>query len=311
MIDDKESVTAKLCSFARAYHSNFEKDKIFDDYLAFDLMGKDEYEEIGQLIEHDYDASQFDPSHTLVSDSIREKLNRYITPIPISRAAFTEHEIERFAWDRGECQYVICGAGMDTYAFRNIYPNIRIFEIDHPDTQHYKLEKIGKLEWIIPSNVHFVPVDFSKDDMGEKLIAAGYDPKLPSFFAILGVTYYLTLPIFEETLKRIGELSSFASKLVFDFPDETTLRDDAPERVRTLAKITEGLGEKMEHGYSVSEVYKALSRQGFLVDDHMTPEALQKRYFDGRTDGERAYENIHLILAKKGDVFNESYYLYI
>ena len=222
MINDTESVTAKICSFVRAYHSNFEKEKIFDDYLAFDLMGRDEYEEVGQLIEHEYRKDKYDPAYFFKGARIKDTLNKYFSPIPLSRAAYAEKELWRFAYDRGECQYVICGAGMDTFSFRNDNPNIKVFEIDHPDTQRYKLQKIKKLEWIIPENVHFVSVDFSKDDMAEKLIEAGYDPKLPSFFAIMGVTYYLTLPVFEETIKSIGEISSFGSKVVFDYPDEIT-----------------------------------------------------------------------------------------
>lgn len=311
MIDDMESVTAKLCSFARAYHSNREKNKIFDDYLAYDLMGKEEYEEIGQLIEHDYKKEAFDPAHTFSGEQIRDKLNEYISPIPLSRAAFAERELARFAWERGDCQYVICGAGMDTFAFRNENPHIRIFEIDHPDTQRYKLERIRKLEWNIPANVRYVAVDFSKDDMAAKLKQAGYDPAAPTFFAILGVTYYLTLPVFEETLERISAIASFGSKLVFDFPDDTTFRQDTVSRVHTLSDITASLGEPMLHGYSVLEVNEALEHHGFLVDDHASPKKIQKRFFDGRTDGQNAYENIHFILAKKGDHFNESYYLYI
>ena len=60
MVDNQESITAKLCSFARAFHSNFGKDKIFDDYLAFDLMGKTQYEEMGQLIENGFDLNKYD-----------------------------------------------------------------------------------------------------------------------------------------------------------------------------------------------------------------------------------------------------------
>lgn len=311
MIDDMESVTAKLCSFARAYHSNHEKNKIFDDYLAYDLMGKEEYEQIGQLIEHDYKEALFDPAYAFSGARIRLNLNKYISPIPLSRAAFAERELARFAWERGECQYVICGAGMDTFAFRNENPKIKIFEIDHPDTQRYKLERIRQLEWNIPGNVHYVAVDFSKDDMAAELTKAGYDSAAPSFFAILGVTYYLTLPVFEETLERISAISSFGSKVVFDFPDDTTFREDTPERVRTLSGITESLGEPMKHGYSAPEVSEALERHGFITDEHASPEKIQRRFFDGRTDGQRAYENIHFILAKKGDNFNDSYYLYI
>jgi O-methyltransferase involved in polyketide biosynthesis len=127
----------------------------------------------------------------------------------------------------------------------------------------------------------------------------------------LGVTYYLTLPVFEETLGRIGGISSFGSKLVFDFPDDTTFKIGTAERVHTLSKITDSLGETMQHGYSVAEIDGALMRHGFITDDHASPEKIQRRFFDGRTDGQRAYENIHFILAKKGDKFNDSYYLYI
>ena len=311
MIDDMESITAKLCSFARAYHSNHEKNKIFDDYLAYDLMGKEEYDEIGQLIEHEYDKTRFDLAYNFSGKRIRDKLNRYISPIPLSRAAFAERELTRFTWQRGECQYVICGAGMYTFAFRNDNPNIRIFEIDHPDTQRYKLEKIRSLEWNIPANVSYVAVDFAKDDMAAELKKAGYDPAAPSFFAILGVTYYLTLPVFEETLEKIGAISSFGSKLVFDFPDDTTFAPGTAERVHRLSEITRSLGEEMQHGYALSEVSEALERHGFLLDEHNSPERIQKRFFDGRADGQQAFENIHFILAKKGDRFNDSYYLYI
>lgn len=311
MIDKQESITAKLCSFARAFHSNYEKQKVFDDYLAFDLMGKEEYDEIGQLIQHEYDIAAFDAGYSFSSARIREPLNQYIAPIPLSRIAYAERELDLFTRQRGKCQYVICGAGMDTFAFRNTNPNIMIFEIDHPDTQRYKLEKIRKLEWNMRENVKYVPVDFSKDDMAENLKAVGFDPKLPSFFSILGVTYYLTLPVFENTLEKISSISSTGSKLVFDFPDETTLSPNAAQRVTRLAEITASLGEPMLHGYATSEVDNALERHGYIIDDHATPEKIQKRFFSAKNTGQSAFENIHFILAKKGDKFNESYYLYI
>ncbi len=241
MIDTQESMTAKLCSFARAYHSNYEKEKIFDDYLAYDLMGKEEYEEIGQLIEHGFQKERFDPAYSFSGKDISDVLNTFISPIPLSRASFAERELWRFAYDRGECQYVICGAGMDTFAFRNDDPKIKVFEIDHPDTQRYKLKRIRELEWNIPKNVKYVSVDFTSDHMGNELRKAGFDPKMPSFFAILGVSYYLSLSVFEETIRTIGQNSSFASKLLFDFPDDTTFGAEAAERVKILTEITAGL----------------------------------------------------------------------
>ena len=107
--------------------------------------------------------------------------------------------------------------------------------MDHPDTQRYKLERIKKLEWIIPENLTFVPVDFSKDSLKEKLLEKGFDPNLPTFTAILGVTYYLTLPVFEQTLKIISELSLEGSKLyVTLFPCNECAKAIIQAGIRTL-----------------------------------------------------------------------------
>ena len=306
MIEEQESITAQLCLFARAFHSNYGKEKIFDDYLSFDLMGREQYEEIGQLIENDFDPEKFDRNRWFCHKNIKDILYKYILPIPLSRIKFAEIELENFAKLKGamgeKIQYVICGAGMDSFAFRNQIHNIKIFEVDHPDTQRYKLERIKKLEWIIPENLTFVPVDFSKDSLKEKLLEKGFDPNLPTFTAILGVTYYLTLPVFEQTLKIISELSPEGSKLIFDFPDERTfseeLKKDAP-RVQELADVTEKLGEPMLHGFSTEEVKQALERNAFELASHYRPETIQDLYFEGRSDGLKAYENVHFIVAEK------------
>ncbi len=297
MIETQESVTAKLCSFARAYHSNVGRKKIFDDYLAYDLMGKQEFEKIGHLIQNDFDLNDTDDNEDLEKERIFRGLNRYIAPIPLSRIAFAEEKLSEFAEKYKECQYVICGAGMDTFAFRNDNSNIRIFELDHPDTGRYKRERIRELEWNIPKNLVFVPIDFSKDDMNEELMKAGFNPDIPSFFAILGVSYYLTLPVFEQTIKKISELCRAEGKIVFDYPDETTLKEKNSERVHTLADITEKLGEKMLHGYSFSEINTVLDKYRFEIEDHETPQMIQKHYFEDREDGITAFENIHFVLA--------------
>ena len=299
MIETQESITAKLCSFARAHHSYFGKEKIFDDYLAFDMMGREEYERVGYLIENDFENKQFDPQYSISSKRIFDRLNTYISPIPLSRIAFAEKELLKFAEESGECQYVICGAGMDTFSFRNGNSKIKVFELDHPDTQKYKLEKIKKLEWNIPENVKYVPIDFSKDDMIKVLYDAGFDVSVPTFFSILGVTYYLTLPVFEQTVEKISKISKAKSKLVFDFPDESTFDENAAKRVKRLAEITAKLGEPMLHGFSVDEIKTALWRHGFEIEIHETPKTIQNKFFGARADGQKAFENIHFILSVK------------
>lgn len=290
MVDERESVTAKLCAFARAWHSNRSRDKIYDDYLAYDLMGKEEYDAVYDMISHGFGGG----IPQLSREDTEQVINEYIAPIPLSRIHFSESRLERFAEENGEIQYVICGAGSDTFSFRNANENITVFEVDHPDTQRYKLEKIGELQWNIPRNVRFVSVDFEKERMCDKLIEAGFDPEKKAFFSILGVSYYLTLDVFADTLSQIAELSALGSAVAFDYPIKT---GSFPRRVRRLEQITESLGEVMRGGFDYNEVSRALYALGFQIDTYMPPEKVQKEYFGGRQDNMRAFENVSLISA--------------
>ena len=290
MVDERESVTAKLCAFARAWHSNRSRDKIYDDYLAYDLMGKEEYDAVYDMISHGFGGG----IPQLSREDTEQVINEYIAPIPLSRIHFSESRLERFAEENGEIQYVICGAGSDTFSFRNANENITVFEVDHPDTQRYKLEKIGELQWNIPQNVRFVSVDFEKERMCDKLIEAGFDPEKKAFFSILGVSYYLTLDVFADTLSQIAELSALGSAVAFDYPIKT---GSFPRRVQRLEQITESLGEVMRGGFDYNEVSRALYALGFQIDTYMPPEKVQKAYFGGRQDNMRAFENVSLISA--------------
>lgn len=289
MIDERESVTAKICAFVRAWHSNRGRSKIYDDYLAYDMLGKDEYDSIYELI-----STGLDGSLNLSREDTESIIREYFAPIPLSRIHFNESRLEEFAAENGKIQYVICGAGSDTFAFRNTNDDIEVFEIDHPDTQRYKLEKIRELEWVKRQNVHYVSVDFERERMCDKLLDAGFDPAKKTFFSILGVTYYLTLDVFTDTLRQMADLSALGSELVFDYPIKT---GSFPRRVEKLEEITEALGEVMRGGYDYSEVSRALYSLGFQIDTYMPPEKVQKEYFEGREDGLRAFENVSLISA--------------
>ena len=289
MVNERESVTAKMCAFVRAWHSNRSRQKIYDDYLAYDFMGKEEYDAIYDMISGGFDGTQ----HFSREDA-EELITEYIAPIPLSRIHFNEVRLEDFAKKNGKIQYVICGAGSDTFAFRNPNEDIEIFEIDHPDTQRYKLEKIRALEWNLRKNVHYVPVDFEKERMCDKLVSAGFDPEKKTFFSILGVSYYLTLDVFSDTLAQMAELSSLGSEVVFDYPIKT---GNFPRRVTRLEHITEALGEVMRGGFDYNEVSRALYSLGFQIDTYMPPDKVQSEYFEGRQDGLKAFENVSLISA--------------
>lgn len=290
MIDEHESVTAKLCAFARAWHALHTGEKIFEDDLAFDLMGKEEYDAIYETVSHGFESREQPFSKEDTAQIIAE----YIAPIPLSRIHFAENRLLDFSAKYGKIQYVICGAGSDTFLFRNDNSDIEIFELDHPNTQRYKLERIRELEWNIRPNVHFVPVNFEKQRMTDQLLKAGFDPQKPAFFSILGVTYYLTLDVFSDTLAQIAALSAPGSGIVFDYPLKHGI---FPERVHRLEKITAAFGEPMRGGYDYNEVSRALYNFGFQIDRYLPPEKVQAEYFSSRTDLMRAFENVSLLSA--------------
>ena len=282
MVENRESITAQLCAWVRAWHSNTARQKIYDDYLAYDFMGQAKYQETERFI------------RTLAGETpVADFVNEYFAPIPLSRVPFTEERLRKFA-EQGGTQYVICGAGQDTFSFRNEIEGLQIFEIDHPDTQRFKLDRIRQLEWNIPENVHFVPVNFERERMTGKLLQAGFHPGQKTFFSILGVSYYLTLPVFTETLRQISELSALDSVLVFDYPQRN---GDFPPRVEELAKITRDLGEVMPGGFHYNEVSRALYALGFQIDTFLSPDRVQKAYFADRHDGIHAFENVNLLSA--------------
>ena len=299
MIENHESVTAKICSFVRAHHSIHNRNKIFDDYLAFDLMGVDEYRHIRKLIESGK-CGMCENCRTQCP--YQDKVTRTVqmlAPIPLSREAFTLDVFNEFIKNNPRCQYVICGAGMDSFLFRNDNPNITIFEVDHPDTQRYKQHRISQLGWVVQKNINFVPVDFAHDDLATKLLEAGYDPNLPTFFTILGVTYYLSGASFENTIERIDSISAKGSAVVLDYPDSSSLKDYIPDRVRRLEKMTARFGEKMAQGFTFSDMRGIFERHHYCIAKHLSPDIIQTDYFGNRKDGMTAYENIHFLHAEK------------
>lgn len=289
MVEERESITSKLCSFARAWHTYHAKDRIFDDYLAFDLMGKEEYESMYELIREGIDGTG-----SLSREDAEKVIEEYFAPIPLSRIHFCESRLEEFAADKEKIQYVICGAGGDTFAFRNANDNIEIFEVDHPDTQRYKLERIRQLEWLIRPNVHFVSVDFGKEKMYDRLLDSGFDPAIPTFFSILGVTYYLSLENLTDVLRQMASLSGSDNEVVFDYPFKSK---DFPERVKKLERITESLGEVMCGGFRPDEINCVLCGLGYRINSFLPPEEIQSLYFEGRDDNLKAFENVSMISA--------------
>jgi methyltransferase (TIGR00027 family) len=184
---------------------------------------------------------------------------------------------------RGVTQYVLLGAGLDTFAWRNPYPALRVFEVDHPATQGWKRAQMAQLA--DPPNLTFVAADFEREPLIETLTAAGFDPARPSVIAWLGVTPYLTR---EAVLTTFAALASMGggTEVVFDYglPPEgfpSAIRAAYDRRGAQLAQE----GEPWLSFFDSDELAGELARLGFGEIEALDEDAINRRYFEGRADG--------------------------
>lgn len=296
MLKENPSFTAKFCAFARAYHSNYAKEKIYDDYLAFDFLGKEEYEDIRDLIISILNNRSWQIPDIRTWD---EFLDELIAPVILTRMKYAEEKLLQYAKRKGKIQYVICGAGLDTFAFRNTNKNIEIFELDHPNTHNYKIDRIRQLEWNIPDNTHYIPIDFEKQNIRDTLLENGFKEELPAFFAILGVAYYLELTALVKTLEEISKAVKAESLLVFDYPDKMLMGEEHT-RMQVLKDITSGVGEQMKGGMTKEDLVSELAKCDYTTEEVFAPRDIQEVLI-----GKKkliAFKSIQFITAKKREV---------
>ena len=298
-MEHKASITALMSSFGRAFHAENEEHPVFADHLARELMTADEYAAVQGYIlgGAQFFESEITPAALQPKELLRRLVNVHIAPSPLCRAAYTEKALKT-AVLIGTKQYVILGAGLDTFAFREpaFLSRYRVFEVDHPLTQADKIERITRAGWTISDNLTFVPVDFTKDSLAERLIGAGFDPSVKSFFSWLGVTYYLSAEAIGTMLSALSSLCADGSTLVFDYPDERFF--DAPEkRVQNTIMMAKAGGEPMQSAFSYEDLEKLLEKHGFLIYELLTPDDIQKDIIDKAGADMKAFEHVNYCLA--------------
>ena len=195
-------------------------------------------------------------------------------------AATAAPDSEKF----GATQYLVLGAGLDTFACRNPYPNVHVFEVDHPATQAWKLKMLTAAGIGPPPTASFVAVDFERDSLRAKLKAAGFQFAQPTVTAWLGVVPYLTAEAFRATMRVLSSFAA-ASRVVFDYsqprealpPTEQLMLDSLSARV-ALA------GEPFQLFFTPDQLAEELDWLGLRVVEDLDGEALTARYFTGRKD---------------------------
>ena len=242
------SRTALTAAAARAAHLLVDgAPPIFSDVLAAALLGPDAEELLAYHRIHG--------DHPVLAGARAQA---------ICRSRYTEDSLAR----SGAAQYVILGAGLDSYACRaGADGPVRVFEVDHPASQQAKRRRLTAAGITIPETLAFVPVDFETDSPGEALTRGGLDPSRPVFVSWLGVTMYLTRKAIEATL---AALSSFApgTEIVVDHMLPPDLRDEAGNAYAdAVMPVAAAQGEPWRTFLSPAAMAGSLREAGFEILD--------------------------------------------
>jgi methyltransferase (TIGR00027 family) len=181
-------------------------------------------------------------------------------------------------------QLVILGAGYDSRAFRfnALKEKVRVFEIDHPDSQKIKKEKVRKIFGSLPDHVVYVPVDFNKEKPDEKLYESGYDKNLKTLFIWEGVTMYLTAEAVDETLAFVVNKSGEGSSIIFDYAYESVIDGRMKmKEAEKLIKLQANIGEPLTFGIEDGTIMEFLGVRGFGQVEDMNAKSLEDTYFKG------------------------------
>jgi methyltransferase (TIGR00027 family) len=258
------SRTALSVALRRAAHQLHDSPIVFNDPVAVPILGA-AYEEALRR-------TPLRPDRPF-STALRAFL--------VARSRYAEDNLKR-AVENGVQQYVLLGAGLDTFAYRSPYPQLRVFEVDHPATQQWKRELLERNLIAIPESLSYTPVDFERQSLAEQLHDAGFDRTAPAFFAWLGVVPYLTPEAFRATLSFIADQPA-GSGLTLDYSQP---REALPPLERlahdSLASRVEKAGEPFRLFFTPPGMAAEFCRFHGLED--LGAVEINARYFAGRTD---------------------------
>jgi methyltransferase (TIGR00027 family) len=199
----------------------------------------------------------------------------------VARSRYAEDNLAR-AVSQEVTQYVLLGAGLDTFAHRNPYPRLRVFEVDHPATQQWKRELLETGSLPTPANLTYVPVDFERESLPEQLYSAGFNPQVPTFFAWLGVVPYLTLEAFRSTIDFISARPA-GSGVVLDYVQPRSALPFLEKLAHdSLAARVQLAGEPFRLFFSPPEIAAELT--AFRDCEDLGSDEINTRYFANRTD---------------------------
>lgn len=276
----ERSRTIEIPAIMRALHQTLDDDpKILSDPIAHRLIDLDDNQQwLVPLLNHSF-AKQWRAGFAL-------------------RARYAEDCLAEIV-HRGARQYVILGAGLDSFAYRQPpwASSLRIYEVDHPITQQWKRDRLRAAAIAIPSNLIFVPIDFERATIPDAFRATGFSFASHTFCSWMGVTQYLTPEALESTFRFVLSLTP-SSEIVLSFilPQEELSGVEA-EALAIAARRAAEVGEPWVARFGAGELAAKLRLMGFSQIVHLTPEEAGWRYFRDRRDGLRERRGEQLMRA--------------
>jgi methyltransferase (TIGR00027 family) len=266
MEPDRPSATAFRVAMRRAAHQLLDRPLVLDDPIALRIIGPRRAEAITE------NPKRFDSG-----------FGRALRLFLVARSRCAEDALAH-AVAAGVRQYVVLGAGLDTFAYRNHFPpeRLRVFEVDMPSTQAFKRDLLARTQIEVPASLTFVPVDFETQLLSEQLRAAGFREDQPAFFSWLGVSMYLTREAVLATLGYVGARPP-GSGVTFDYMLP-------PNRLpwfrrigfHLVARRVAKLGEPWKTWFEPEALASALREQGFTQLEELDGPGLNQRYFAGK-----------------------------
>lgn len=274
----KPSRTALRVAIRRAAHQILDRPLILDDPLALRIIGSEEASKLSAITE--------------------DAASRGMRAFMAVRSRFAEDQLAK-SIGSGITQYVVLGAGLDTFACRNPYPALRVFEIDHPATQQWKREQLQAAGIAIPSQAVLVPVDFEREMLGDALERSGFQIDQPAFFSWLGVVPYLSEGAFDDTSSFIATMPK-PSGVVFDYAVARSALNWRERLVLdALAARVAAAGEPFQLFFEPEQLAAQLRRIGFDHIEDLGSDEINRRYFSGRADDLKLKSNLGRLLSAR------------
>ncbi len=283
MKQNRSSLTASKVAMMRAAHQILDNPKVFEDPIALSIIGTQGVSEIHSE-----------------SRKFKTRLHSYLRAIVVARSRFVEDELS-MAIKRGIRQYVILGAGLDTFAYRNPYStsDLRVFEVDYPATQDWKQQQLSATNVAIPESLTFVPIDFESQSLEDRLQEVGFRTDEPSLFSWLGVTMYLNKKTVMSTMKYITSSTPTGSEIIFDYAVPPSSQNFIRRfGFRLLAHKMAVIGEPWQTFFDPQQLAMELKNIGFTQVEDLGPKDINDKFFNDRADKLKVGSFGHLMKAK-------------